>query len=248
MNSKTQKIYFIFIAVFIIVLGLLMGRSYLAKKTAETYLTDMHLTQEQIQYASIAAPLWSDGVILYQVQFPQLKVPHKIDKMIVHKNQDKISIRLQGVWINVLDILRGQNPLLLKKRLFSYQPENAFQYPLESLAFCGINDIEFDMTVRLKKEQAHLTLYGSLNIKNQAQLYLTGFIKQQFQLEDILKNPLLLAQTEISKTVLTLKNKGLVERYNTYLTGIEKPLIILQNNMLKITPEHPVILDQIIKF
>ena len=248
MKSKTQKFYFIFIGVLGVMLALLMLRSYLAKQTAETYLADMQLTHEQLQYASIAAPLWSDGIILYQVQFPQLKAPHRIEKMIVHKEANKISIRLLGVSVNVLDILRGENPLVLKKRLFSYQPAQAFHYPLESLAFSGIQEIEFDMTVRLKKEEAHLALYASLNLKNQAQIYLTGLINRPIQLDEILKNPLLLAQTDISKPILTLKNKGLIERYNTYLSAIEKPAIMLENNTLKITPDQPIILNQVIKF
>ncbi len=248
MNSKTQKIYFILIIALIAGLGLLMLRSRLAQKTAESYLADMQLTQEQIQYTSIAAPLWSDGIILYQVQFPQLKVPHKIDKMIVHKDQNKISIRLLGASIHILDILREQNPLLLKKNLLAYQSEEAFQHPLESLAFCGINAVDFDMTVRLKKEIDQLALYASLDIKNQAQIYLTGFIKKSLQLDEIIKNPLLLAQTQITKPILTLKNKGLIERYNTYLNSIEKPAIHLSDNLLKQTPEHPIILNQIIEF
>lgn len=248
MKSKAQKFYFIFIGVLVILLALLMLRSYLAKQTAESYLTDMKLTNEQLRYNSIAAPLWSDGIILYQVQFPQVKAPHLIKKMIVQKKADQISIRLLGVSVNVLDILRGENPLVLKKRLFSYQPDKALQFPLESLAFSGLQDIECDITMHLKKEEKYLSLYVSLNLKNQAQINLTGLINHPFKLEEIIKSPILLAQIEILKPVLTLKNKGLIERYNTYLNAIEKPTIILENNTLNITPQKPIIFEQIIKF
>lgn len=247
MKSKSQTIFISFIGILIVGIALLMVRSHLAQKTAERYLADMQLGANQMTYSAIAAPLWSDGVILYQVQFPQLNIHHPIDKIIVHKQNNKISMRLLGVSINIIDLLRGQNPLILKKRLSDYKPKtDAFKYPIESLGLCGIDSIKADITVRLKEEENNITLYASLDIKGQANLYLTGFLAKSFQLDDLMRHPLLLTQIEITKPVLTIKDKGLIQRYNAYLTAVDMPVIQSDKQTVKITPNNSIILNQVI--
>lgn len=247
MHSKSQHIFFIFMGVLIIFIVLLMGRTWLAQKTAEQYMTELELTNDKITYSSIAAPMWSDGVILYQVQLPKAKTPHTIDKIIVHKKENQITLRALNISLNMTEILRQQNPLVLKQQLFSYQPmKDVLKRPLESLAFCGLDTVQSDLTVHLTQREDIIYLSAELDMKGLAHIQLTGEMEKDFQLDDVFQNPLILMKNGIAQPTIVIQNKGLIDRYNDYLNRVNIQPIHMKKGVIKITPENPIILNQII--
>lgn len=243
--NKYRWIYFVTLITLIALASLLMARDHMARETVRRYLKSIDIAE--VTYKSAASSFFGDGVILYQVVFPGVRIPHKIDKVVIQKKDKSLDIRMIGINVKVLDALRQKDTETLNGRMRAYRVyDDAFKYPLESLALCGIDDIKFNAVIALTESGLN-----SLNLTIRAyetkwgEIAFSGEIAKPIGIQNAIRNPNALAFEKITNPVLLLKNKELAKRYSIYAVRSGYQPIPLGN--IRITIPNAVILEKTVE-
>jgi hypothetical protein len=122
-----------------------------------------HIREADISYTSAEMSLFGKNILLYRPSFPKLLFPLKSDKMKLSMDGKHVAVQLDGVFINVMDVLRIIHAHKIKNILAVYHPyRDAFAYPFESLALAGAEKIKMDVNFTIIPGPKQTVVQGEL--------------------------------------------------------------------------------------
>lgn len=168
-----------------------------------------------ISYRSKQLPLFGDGVLFYQVQFKDIPITHRIDKMSVEIEDDQIKVALTGVHFNVSDALRAKTDLV--EQFKNYVPfESVWTQPLETLALAGVETVKADVSFVMEKEGLTRRILGEVQDKKLGRALFDFYIP----LEENKVSVSQLVRTTVLSGTFSFEDAGLVEPYLQYTRSL----------------------------
>lgn len=184
------------------------------------FLKTYHIKKSDIQFRTAQLSFFGNGLIFYRVRLPELRLTHKIDKVIVQTKENLINIQLIGVEIDVIDTLRRLHGVHVLSALASYRPfEDALIKPLESLALMGIDCVKLNAVLSFEPFKKVIVISGGIAIPRLADIYFSFVLSHV--LDTGYKKSLVYAFYGIVKDVFfEVRDKGGFKKYKAYLEGI----------------------------
>lgn len=236
--KKTTKLFYIclFLIAFFCV-AFIAYHQIQTKKSIANLLKTYQINPVDMKYKSVSKPFFGDGIIFYKVTFPNIAVDHLIEKMIVKHQSDFIHIRMINTHIDVLNSLRKNYNIHIIDELKNYKPlTDAFQKPLQSLALANIDETKLNISLVIKPKGDSLITYGRIVNPQLIDIdFKTRINPTQTQNEGLFYS-FYASATPLS---VTIKNYGLFQKYDSYLTslGIDEE-----------TPQRSVLKKEILRF
>lgn len=221
---KSHKIIYIGIFAFVIVFGIfVMYQRLLAQSAYNTFLKEAHLKPNDIIYESKEKPFLDDGLILYNAELPQLKIAHKIDKLVIRKDEEDIIVQFQGIQINIPKTLSAYHGNKIAEVIKTYRPFNdALTKPFISLGLMGIDELKSDIVLIFNPKQRITTVNSKISIPKLADLQLSYMIHPQTD-AGYHKNLIYSGYGTISQISVDIQDAGLFKRYAQYLRSLGTP-------------------------
>ena len=213
---KTNKLFYLI--AFCIILPLVTGIFYQhisVNKTYHRFLKQYHLSENDIHYAHKGLSVGRKGLIFYQALFPELKIAHRIDKLIIRQNNENISFQMQGLQIDVLQTLRHLYGQQVITETENYKPfEEALLKPLISLGLMGIYHLKGEAVFVFNPQTNPLVVNAQISLPHLAEIQLSFPVFNNDKRNKSLFQALLGDVSEIS---VELMNNGLFQKYADYL-------------------------------
>lgn len=223
-----QKIIYSFLILFILSLGVGLFYQRMRAQTAFSDFLRLHqLTQHDIQYKTKELSFGGSGIILYQVQLPQFKIAHKIDKLIIRQDEGTVTLQMQGLKIDVLKTLNNYYGKNIIKAVQNYVPfEDALRKPFVSLGLMGFDTIKGDAVFILNPTQNPTQINGKIHLPSLADIQLS-FPVETIRDADYRENLFYLGYGNVQEITVEIQDAGLFAAYVHYLKqlGQEDALI-----------------------
>lgn len=218
---KSHKFIYISLLGIILVFGIFVLYQRLqAQKAFNAFLKEAHLKQSDIVYQSREKPFMKEGLILYGVVFPQLKIEHKIRKMIIRKEEEKIILRLQGFQINLPQALNACYGNDFINALKVYKPfEDALRKPLISLGLIGVDTLKGDIVLIFNPQHAVPIINTRISLPQLAEIQLSFRVEPKLD-SGYRKNLIYLFYGSVPEINADIQDIGLFKAYANYLNSI----------------------------
>ena len=216
--NKSNKIFYICITV-IVLLGL-SGWLYHKLSTQKAYnafLKEFHIQSEDIDYRSKSASFGGKGLVFYQARLTPFNIVHKIDKLIIRRNENNIIIQMNGLTVNVPETLKEYYGNGIVNAIDTYQPfEDALNKPFISLGLIGYDKIKGDAVFVFNPNEQPMLINAQIKLPELADIQLSFPIYQPRN-KAFNKNLLYMPKGNVSELAITLLDTGLFKKYADYL-------------------------------
>ncbi len=234
--KKTKVFYIYLIIILLTFVTFFFYQDIRTKRSVMKLFKSYQLSKNDIHYKNISHSFFGEGLIFYNVTFPKLAIDHLIEKLIVKQQSDFLHVRLINTHIHVLNSLAKNYNINIVQSLSNYEPiTDAFQKPLQSLALSNIDEIKLDISLIIKPKKENLIVYGQILNPDLIDIDFKVRVNPSF-----VKNAGLFYAfyTDVTPMSVTLKDKGLFKKYDTYLASLNiasnnQKRSILKKNMLR---------------
>lgn len=195
------------------------------------FLKQHHLHLSDISFSHKGRPLGGDGFIFYQARFPNLKIVHKIDKLIIRENNKKTTIQMQGLQINVLRTLQQLYGTAVIEQTENYKPfKDALLKPFISLGLMGIDHLKGDAVFVFNTHHKPLAVNAKVSFPHLAEIQLSFSFA-----EDPAANLTQFLTGKVPEISIELMDNGLFQKYAGYLaaTGEKEAAKAYRNELLR---------------
>ncbi len=216
---KTKKLFYLiaFCVIVLLVTGI-VWQHVSVNKSYHRFLKQYHLSENDIHYTHKGLSVGGKGLIFYQASFPELKISHRIDKLIVRQNGENISFQMQGLQIDVLQTLRHLYGQQMIAETENYKPfEEALSKPLLSLGLMGIYHLKGEAVFVFNPQTKPLVVNAQISLPHLAEIQLSfPIIHHDKRAQNLLQTVL----GNVSEISVELMDNGLFQKYADYLQTI----------------------------
>ena len=218
---KSHKLIYICILTFIIIFGIfVLYQRLLAQSAFKAFLKEAHLKSNDIIYQSKEKPFLDDGLILYDVIIPQLKIMHQIDKLIIRKEGENLILQFQGVQINIPQTLRTYYEDGVIQAIKTYQPfKDALTKPFISLGLMGIDILNCDIVLIFNPKVKPIFVNSKISMPKLGDIQLSFTIHPQMN-SGFHKNLIYTGYGTIEQVDVDIQDNGLFKAYTRYLLSL----------------------------
>ena len=221
---KSNKVFYICIVIVaLLTLSVWLYHKLMTQKAYNVFLKENHIQHEDIIHRSKSASLGGEGLVFYQARLSPLNISHKIDKLIIRKNEDDVVIQMQGLTIDIPETLREYYGNGIVNAIDQYIPfEDALNKPFISLGLIGYDKVKADAVFVFNPKIQPVQVNAQIKIPELADIQLSFAIQQPHK-KAFNKNLLYSAKGTVSELSITLLDTGLFKKYANYLmqTGDE---------------------------
>ncbi len=221
---KSHKIIYACILGIILLFGLFVIYQRLqAQSEFNTFLKNARLKQNDITYESYEKPFLGDGLIIFGVTIPQLKIVHKVDKLIVRNQGDDIVLQFQGINLDVAQSLYNHYGESFVDIVQKYKPfDDALNNPFISLGLMGYNAIKFDMVLIFNPTMRPRLVNGKISLPKLGEIQVSFVLEPQLD-SGYRKNLIYAGYGKIYEISIDIQDTGLFKKYATYLRSLGTP-------------------------
>ena len=214
-----HKILFITVITFFVGLGLLFNHLSKTDDTLKLYQR-YGFVQSDVHYEKVEKKWGQQGLIFYQLEFPQLNVPHHVEKMALSMDDHGIKAYLTNVHLNVKQAMQKLYASQPVQALETYIPyRDFFDRILTSLAILGVDEFVGDILFNTTYSDLRTMNFDiQINQNKKANLKITGTIHLPLigsrQLAD-------LWQGQVEKLDIQIQNKTKLKQYIDYAKSLK---------------------------
>ncbi len=221
---KSHKIIYACILGIILIFGIFVLYQRLqAQSVLNAFLKEYHLKSDDILYGSYERPFLGDGLILYDVQIPRLKLVHEIDKIIIRQQNNDIVLQFQGVKLDVPRTLYMRYGQSFKEVLKQYKPfDDALKKPIISLGLMGIDTLKFDTVLIFNPADKHRVINGKISLPRLGEIQVSFSVTPQRD-AGYRNNLVYLGYGHISQINVDIQDTGMFKKYADYLRSLGTP-------------------------
>ncbi len=221
---KSHKIIYAGILVVIIVFGLFVLYQRLqAQQTLNAFMKTYHLKSDDILYESYEQPFLGEGLILYGVKIPRLKLVHEIDKIVIRQQDEDIVLQLQGIELDVPRTLYMRYGQSFEKILKLYKPfDDALSKPIISLGLMGINVLKFDAVLIFNPLDKNRVINSKISLPRLGEIQIAFAVTAQRD-EGYHNNLVFAGYGHVSEISIDIQDTGMFKKYADYLRSIGTP-------------------------
>ncbi len=221
---KSHKYVYFCILGIIVVFGLFVLYQRLqAQSVLNAFLKEHHLKSNDILFGSYERPFLGEGLILYDVKIPRLKLVHEIDKVIIRQEDENIIIQFQGVNLDVSRTLYMRYGQLFEKILSQYKPfDDALRKPMISLGLMGIDTIRFDMVLIFNPSDRMRIINGKILLPRLGEIQVSFTIEPKKD-EGYRNNLVYIGYGDVIDINVDVQDTGMFKKYADYLRTIGTP-------------------------
>lgn len=222
--NKSNKFFYICLMV-IVLLGITgwLYQKLATQKAYNTFLKDFSIQSEDIAYRSKSTSFGGKGLVFYQARLTPFNIIHKIDKLIIRRNENNVIVQMNGLTLNIPETLKEYYGNGIVNAVDSYIPfEDALNKPLISLGLMGYDTVKGDAVFVFNPSEQPMLVNAQIKLPELADIQLSFPIQQQRK-KTFSKNLLHSAKGNVSELAITLLDTGLFKKYADYLiqTGDE---------------------------
>ena len=209
---KKAKVFYLYFFILLLVLFVfLFYQNFTTKSAVNQFFKATGLSQNDISYKSVSKSLFGNSLIFYQVKFDSFSFSNHIDKLVLKKEKNGLSLSMTNAQIDIIHSLRKTHNINIVKELKNYIPiTDIFQKPIQTLALSNVNKFSFNLNLFFDKQQNKPIVTGILNSKGLATIQ----FKSYYFKENIALN------SRLKPIYATVKDEGIFEKYDTYLKSI----------------------------
>lgn len=204
------------------------------------YMKIYRFNRSEITFRSLERPLFGDGVILYQVEFPYLSIPVRVEKMVMREEENKLVLNMRGVVVPVLESLRILDAYQIVSIMKAYRPyQDILKRPLESIALTGRDYLKFNLDLTIDLSERPIKVSGSLSGKKLLDAQFVAFLQPD---DRFYRNRLFyFMYGDLVQAFVSVRDNGVLSDYMEYAkqTGVRSPTeweqIVHTNGELKRT-------------
>lgn len=221
---KSHKLIYICILAFIIIFGVfVLYQRLLAQSAFKAFLKEAHIKSSDIIYESKEKPFLDDGLILHDVEFPQLKIAHKIDKLVIRKDEEDTILQFQGAQINIPQTLQTYYGESIIHAIKTYHPfEDALTKPFISLGLMGIDTLKCDIVLIFNPKSKPIFVNSKISMPKLGDMQLSFTIHPQMD-SGFRKNLIYTGYGTIEQVSVDIQDAGLFKAYAHYLLSLGTP-------------------------
>lgn len=209
-----HKILFAGFILFLVGLGFIFASASKTNQLEEKYKS-YGFIQSDVHYEKMEKSWGEQGLIFYQLKFPGLNVPHRVEKMILNMNDKGLNARLTNVHLNVKQAMQNLYPSDTMQALNKYVPyQDFFNRILTSLSLLGIDEFVGDILVN--------TTYSDLKTMNFS-IQINQDKKETLVVDGVIHVPVVglpqlsdLWQGDLKSADIQVKDKSKLKRYIDY--------------------------------
>ncbi len=218
---KSRKLIYILLFGLIFVFGLFVFyQRILAQSAMSAFLKEARLRENDIIYTTKEKPIFQDGLILYDVELPQIKINHMIDKLVIRKEKNDLVLQFQGIHVDLPKTLYENYGNQFAHALKMYEPfKDALKKPLISLALMGIDKLTFDAVVIFNPNETPYKVNSKLSLPNLGEIQLSFMINPQTD-SGYRKNLIYFAYGSIPQIGIDIQDTGIFQKYTDYLNSV----------------------------
>ncbi len=190
----------------------------------DAYMKTYRFNRSEVAFRSLERPLFGDGVILYQVEFPYLSIPVRVEKMVMREEENKLVLNMRGVVIPVLESLRILDAYQIVSIMKAYRPyQDILKRPLESVALTGRDYLKFNLDVTIDFSDRPIKVSGALSGKKLFEAQFVAFVQPD---DRFYRNRLFyFMYGDLIQAFVNVRDKGALSDYMEYAkrTGVRAP-------------------------